>query len=59
MVEDGNRATGKSALRKKRGALHEEHDIVCADNIGNTLIGIGHWSVLCLNSVCEIRWGLA
>ncbi|KAG5717687.1 hypothetical protein E4T56_gene1843 [Termitomyces sp. T112] len=42
MFENGNRAAGKTTLREKRGALHEQHDIIRVHNIGNASLDIGH-----------------
>src|SRR5205814_9582886 len=48
MIEDGDRAAGKSALRKERRALHEQDDVVVLDELGDAGLGVGHW----LLSVC-------
>src|SRR3954447_19450966 len=34
-VENGDRAAREAALREERGALHEQHDVVLLDEIGD------------------------
>src|SRR3546814_4188523 len=42
MVEDRHRARRKTTLRKKSGALHEEDDVVLADDLVEAGFGVGH-----------------
>jgi hypothetical protein len=42
MIEDGDRAAGKAALGEERGALHEEHHIIVADEVGDAGVGVTH-----------------
>src|SRR6185503_2818133 len=46
-VEDGDRAARKSALREERSALHEQHNVIRIDDLGNFLFWVSHgWSPL-------------
>ncbi len=41
MIENGNRAAGKAALREERGALHEQDDVLVAHDVGNAVFAFG------------------
>src|SRR5690606_33930141 len=41
-IEDRYRAAREAALREQRRAVHEQDDVVFADDLGDADIGIGH-----------------
>jgi hypothetical protein len=46
MIEDGDGAARKAALREQRRSLHEEDDILGADDLVDAGIGVGHVFIL-------------
>lgn len=46
IVEDLDDLAGESALRKLRGSLHEENDVVGLDFIVDEFVDAGHCSIL-------------
>jgi hypothetical protein len=49
MVENVHREVRETALREERGALHEEDDVIVADDGGDARIDVSHGVKLSLD----------